>query len=130
MVFGREGRHVGVAEQGYVPSGRFRAGDNNPRVGAQQVGAEQPDSQLMMADQRGLRRLDARRSEHALLTWDHPCIEQQEIDRPTSLDECGEGGLNAGRRVQIQLQRREDLLSWSQPRAERPFPGPEPGCAR
>src|SRR5208282_6685046 len=54
----------GVAEQGYVPSGRFRAGDNNPRVGAQQVGAEQPDSQLMMADERGLSRLDARRSEH------------------------------------------------------------------
>ena len=37
---------------------------------------EQPDSQLMMADQRGLRSLDARRSEHALLTWDHPGIEQ------------------------------------------------------
>ena len=90
VVFGREGWHVGVAEHGYAPSGRFRAGDNNPRVGAQQVGAEQPDSQLMMADQRGLRSLDARRSEHALLTWDHPCIEQQEIDRPTSLDERGE----------------------------------------
>jgi Transposase DDE domain group 1 len=44
---------------------------------------EQPDSQLMMADQRGLRSLDARRSEHALLTWDQPCIEQQEIDRQT-----------------------------------------------
>ena len=94
---------------GHAPSGRFRAGDNNPRVGAQQVGAEQPDSQLMMADQRGLSSLDARRSEHALLTWDHPCIEQQEIDRPTSLDELGEGGLDAGRRVQIQLQRRENL---------------------
>jgi hypothetical protein len=37
---------------------------------------EQPGSQLMMADERGLSRLDARRSEHALLTWDHPCIEQ------------------------------------------------------
>ena len=47
---------------------------------------------------------------HALLTWDHPCIEQQEIDRLTSLDQLGEGGLNAGRRVQIQLQRREDLF--------------------
>src|SRR5271170_6716985 len=63
----------------------------------------------MMADQRGLRSLDARCSEHALLTWDHPGIEQQEINRPTSLDELGEGGLNAGRLVQIQLQRREDL---------------------
>ena len=44
------------------------------------------------------------------LTWDHPCIEQQEIDRLTPLDQLGEGGLNAGRRVQIQLQRREDLF--------------------
>ena len=63
----------------------------------------------MMADQRGLRSLDARRSEHARLARDHPGIEQQEIDRPTSLDQRGERGLNAGRRVQIQLQRREDL---------------------
>jgi hypothetical protein len=30
---------------------------------------EQSDSQLMMAAQLGLSRLDARRSEHALLTW-------------------------------------------------------------
>ena len=37
------------------------------------------------------------------------CIEQQEIDRPTSLDEFGEDGLNAGQCVQLQLQRREDL---------------------
>ena len=37
---------------------------------------EQSDSQLMMAAQRGLSRLDARRGEHALLTWDHPGIEQ------------------------------------------------------
>jgi len=65
-VRGRKGRHVGVAEQGHVPAGRFRAGDNDPRVGAQQVGAEQPDSQLMMGDERGLSRLDARRSEHAI----------------------------------------------------------------
>src|SRR5271169_7119212 len=63
----------------------------------------------MMADERGLRSLDARRSEYPLLTWHHPCIEQQEIDRPTPLDQLGEGGLNAGRRVQLQLQRREDL---------------------
>src|SRR5258708_2084662 len=62
----------------------------------------------MMADERGLRSLDARRSDHALLTWDHPCIEQQEIDRLAALDELGEGGLNAGRLVQIQRQRRED----------------------
>ncbi len=109
MVFGREGWHVGILEQGYAPAGRLRAGDNNPRVGAQQVGAEQPDNQLMMADQRGLRSLDARRSHHALFTWDHPCIEQQEIDRLTPLDELGEGGLDAGRRVQLQLQRRENL---------------------
>ena len=86
VVFGREGRHVGVAEHRDVPTGRFRARDN-PRVAAQQVGAEQPDSQLMMADERGRNfALDARRSEHALLTSDHPCIEQQEIDRPTSLE--------------------------------------------
>ena len=64
----------------------------------------------MMADQRGLSRLDARRSEHALLTRDHPCIEQQEIDRLTALDQRGERGLNTGRRVQIQLQRRENLF--------------------
>src|SRR5271170_2571893 len=64
----------------------------------------------MMADQRGLRGLEARRSDHALFTGDHPCIEQQEIDRLTPLDQLGDGGLNAGRRVQIQLQRREDLF--------------------
>ena len=58
---------------------------------------EQSDSQLMMAAQRGLSRLDARRSEHALLTWDHPGIEQQEIDgRPgltssASAIECSMG---------------------------------------
>src|SRR5581483_9948390 len=51
--------HVGVLEHGYAPSGRFRAGNNNPCVGADQVGAEQSDSQLMMADERGLRSLDA-----------------------------------------------------------------------
>ncbi len=55
---------------------------------------DQPDSQLMMADQRGLRSLNARRGEHALLGWDQSGIEQQEIDRPTSLDERGEGGSN------------------------------------
>ena len=64
----------------------------------------------MMADERGLRSLDARRSERALLKGNQPCIEQQEIDRLTSLDQLGEGGLNAGRLVQIQLQRREDLV--------------------
>ena len=74
------------------------------------VGAEQPDSQLMVADQRGLRSLDARRSEHTILAWNHPCIEQQEIDRLTPLDQFGECGLNAGRRVQVQLQRREDFF--------------------
>src|SRR5271155_235845 len=62
----------------------------------------------MMADQRGLRSLEARRSDHALFTGDHPCIEQQEIDRLAPLDQLGGGGLNAGRRVQIQLQWRED----------------------
>ena len=64
----------------------------------------------MMADERGLRSLDSRCSDHALLTWDHPCIEQQKIDRLASLGELGEGALNAGRLVQIQLQRREDNL--------------------
>ncbi len=64
----------------------------------------------MMPDERGLRRFDARRGEHALLKGNQPCIEQQEIDRPISLDQFGEGGLNAGRLVQIELQRREDLF--------------------
>jgi len=41
---------------------------------------EQSDCQLMMTAQRGLSRLDARRSEHALLTWDHSGIEREEID--------------------------------------------------
>jgi hypothetical protein len=103
VLSGCKGTHVGVAEHRYVPSGWFRAGDNDARVGAEKVGAEQSDDQLMMADQRGLSRLDARLSEHALLTSDHPGIEPKEIDLPTSLDELGEGGLNAGRRVQIQL---------------------------
>jgi hypothetical protein len=48
---------IGVFEHGYAPSGTLRAGDNNSRVGAQQVGAEQPDSQLMMTNERGLSRL-------------------------------------------------------------------------
>lgn len=34
----------------------------------------------MMTAQRGLSHLDARRSEHALLTWDHSGIEQEETD--------------------------------------------------
>ncbi|MCE4547516.1 MULTISPECIES: hypothetical protein [unclassified Caballeronia] len=51
---------------------------------------------MMMADERGLRSLDACRSDHPLLTWDQPGIEQQEINRLASLDEFGEGGLNAG----------------------------------
>jgi hypothetical protein len=50
VVFDRECWHVGVLEHGYAPAGRLRAGDDDPRVGANQVGAEQPDSQLMMAD--------------------------------------------------------------------------------
>jgi hypothetical protein len=51
---------------------------------------EQSDSQLMMAAQRGLSCLDARRSEHALLTWDHPGIEKEEIEAPSSIDQLGE----------------------------------------
>ena len=61
----------------------------------------------MMANQRGLGRLNARRGYHALLTRNQPGIKQQEIDRPTTLYEHGKGGLDAGRRVEIQLQRRE-----------------------
>jgi hypothetical protein len=41
---------------------------------------EQSDRPLMMTAQRGLSRLDARRSEHAILTWAHSGIEQEEID--------------------------------------------------
>src|SRR5690242_19582391 len=65
----------------------------------------------MVPDEWGLRHLDARRSEHALLTSHDSCIEQEEIDRSTSLDELGEDGLNAGQcvQLQLQLQRREDL---------------------
>lgn len=94
VTLGREGWQVGVLEHGYAPAGRLRAGDNNPRVGAKKVGAKQPDSQLMMADQRGLRSLNARRSDHALLGWDQSGIEQQEIDRPTLIDQLGERGFD------------------------------------
>ena len=69
---------------------------------------EQFDSQLMMADELGLSRLDARRSEHELLIGNQPCIEQQEIDRPNLLDQRGDGGVDVDRVVQIKLQRRED----------------------
>jgi hypothetical protein len=61
---------------GTPPRARLRAGNNNPRVGAKKVGAQQPDSQLMMADQRGLRSLNVRRSDQALLGWDQSGIEQ------------------------------------------------------
>ena len=80
--------------------------------GDKKVGAKQPDSQLMMADQRGLRSLDARRRDHAHLGRDQSGIEQQEIDWQPQPDQFGEGGLDAGRLVQIQLQRREDLSLW------------------
>ena len=60
-----------------------------------------------MAGQLGLRRLDARRSERVLLTWDHLGIEREEIDAPTPLNQLVERELNAGLRVQIQLQRHE-----------------------
>ncbi len=56
----------------------------------------------MMPDKRGLRRLDARRRDSALLKGNQPCSEQQEIDRLTALDEFGNGRLNAGRLVQIE----------------------------
>ena len=59
-------------------------------LGAQQVGAEQTDSQLMMADQRGLRSLEARCSNHALLTRNHSSIEEQEVDRLIPLDQLRE----------------------------------------
>src|SRR5579872_3271165 len=72
---GREGWQVGVFEHGYAPSGRLCTCDNDPRVGAQQVGIEQPNRQLMMPDERGLRRLDTRRGESALLKGNQPCIE-------------------------------------------------------
>ena len=61
-VFGREGGNVCVLEHGYTPARRLCSGDDNPRIGTQKVGAKQPDSQLMMTDQRGLGSLDARRS--------------------------------------------------------------------
>ncbi len=108
-VLGREGWEVGVLEQRHPSPGRLGAGDDDPRVGAQKLGLEQPVSQLMMADQRGLRSLDARAGEHAFLAWDQPGIEQQEIDRLTSLAELPERLPDTGRIVQIQLQRLEDL---------------------
>ena len=76
VVLGREGWQVGVLEHGYAPSGRFCTCDNDPRGGTQQVGIEQPNSQLMMPDERGLRRLDTHHGEHALLIGNQPCIEQ------------------------------------------------------
>ena len=45
-----------------------------------------------------------------LFEGDQPGIEQQEIDLLTSFDQLGDSGLNAGRRVQIEFQRREDLF--------------------
>ena len=70
---------------------------------------EQSDSQLMMADRRGLRSLDARRSERAPSYLGPPsALGSSRPDPPTSLDQLGERGLNAGRRVRVQLQRRED----------------------
>jgi hypothetical protein len=44
----------------------------------------------MMADEQGLRCLDTRRSELTLFEGDHPCIEEQEIELLTSLDELSE----------------------------------------
>jgi hypothetical protein len=64
---------------------------------------------MMMANERGLCRLDAGCREHALLTADPACVEQ-ETDQLPSLDQRGEGSLNASRRIQIQLQWREDLF--------------------
>jgi len=64
----------------------------------------------MMADQRRLRSFDALGSERALLEGDQPGIEQQEIDGLPPLDQLGESRLHAGRLVQIQLHRREDVL--------------------
>jgi len=72
---------------------------------------EQSDSQLMMAAQRGLGRLDARRSEPAFLTWVHPGAEQEEIDATNSLDQRGNRGLNAGWRVPIQRREHLSLVS-------------------
>ena len=43
-VIGRKGWQVGILEHGHAPAGRLRTGDNNARVRAQQVGAEQTDS--------------------------------------------------------------------------------------
>src|SRR5579863_10727553 len=63
----------------------------------------------MMPNERSLRSFDALRSEHALFKRNQPCIEQEEIDRPTLLDQRGDGGVNVDRVVQIKLQRREDL---------------------
>ena len=74
------GRSV-YLKHGDAPSGRLRTGDNNARVRAKQVGAEQTDSQLMVADQRGLSCFDARFSDHPRLEWNQPGIEQQEIDQ-------------------------------------------------
>ena len=107
MVFGRERGQVGVFEHGHAASGRLRAGNDNPRVGTQQVGIEQPNSQFMMTDERSLRCLDARRGNLALFEGNQPSIEQQEIDRPTSFDQLSNRGPGAGGRVQIKLQRSE-----------------------
>jgi hypothetical protein len=80
-----------------------------PRPAWRQGGAERSDSQVVMTDQRRLRRFDTRRGNHARLAGHHPGIEQQEIERPASLDQPAKSGPNAGRRVQLQFKRREDV---------------------
>ena len=84
----------------------------------------------MMPDKRGLRRLDARCRDSALLKGNQPCIEQQEIDRLAALDELGNGRLNAGRLVQIQCQRRENRSFVLSRELSGRLLGPQSGCAR
>ena len=49
---------------------------------------EQPDRQLMMAAQRSLSRLDARRSEHGFLPGTMPALSSRKSTRPTPLDKA------------------------------------------
>jgi hypothetical protein len=69
---------------------------------------EQSDSQLMMAAQRGLSLLDARRSEHALLTWTIPALSRRKSTRLPRLTNSA-SATEREPRVQIQFQRREHL---------------------
>jgi len=64
---------------------------------------------LIVPDQRGLRGLHPSSGENARFAGNHPGIEQEEVDRSTSLGQLGEGGLHVRLLFQLQLQGGEYL---------------------